>query len=717
MATSNGRLTTAEVRDQLTSGVVPDAFAVVDHVATLMGDPLEESVARELLIRIYASPEPFEPVSSIVADLARSLGLFPYLDPQQLSISSLLAYEAHRPLDYDNEHVVFHSAQASVYRHLMDRRSVILSAPTSFGKSLVLDAVAASGRFDNIVVIVPTIALIDETRRRLARLGSTYKIITHPEQPLSMRNILIMTQERFLDLQELPPVDLFMIDEFYKLDLGFQSDFDRSVLLNQALRRLLRTGAPFYLAGPNISAMAEVLPQNITAAFVSTDFSTVAVDVISLPRPSRKEELPALVELLKDLQGESTLVYCRSPARTRQIARALLEEGYSGATSDSLHAASLWVADQYHPDWLVADAIRQGIGIHHGKIPRALAQFQVEAFNKGALRLLLCTSTLIEGVNTAAENVVVFDDTINQQKLDYFTYSNIKGRSGRMMRHFLGRVYTYREPPELDDAIVDIPLYSQGPETPLSLLVQLDRGELTGGSWDRVQGIHQQVDVPLETIRQNTGIDPQAQLAAARSLSTETRTRPDLFAWTGYPTYDQLRAVLEIAIRHLAPIQRRRAGVSSANQLTYKLMMMSASGGGVTKLIENELTHGGPRVAGDPDAAVEAALDFAGTWPGHEVPRLLSAMHRLTQPILQEDDRNCDYTMYASAVQNWFLPPHFVTCEEYGIPFQVLSKLRRRLPGEASLDELLTAISRLPADLPELTDFERELLERSLRDL
>jgi reverse gyrase len=42
-------------------------------------------------------------------------------------------------------------------------------APTSFGKSFIIDAFIALKQPKNIAIIVPTIALTDETRRRLQR--------------------------------------------------------------------------------------------------------------------------------------------------------------------------------------------------------------------------------------------------------------------------------------------------------------------------------------------------------------------------------------------------------------------------------------------------------------------------------------------------------------------------------------------------------------------
>ena len=67
----------------------------------------------------------------------------------------------------------------------------------------------------------------------------------------------------------------------------------------------------------------------------------------------------------------------------------------------------------------------------------------IDYFNEGKLKYIFCTSTIIEGVNTSAKNVVIFDEKKGTNELDFFDYSNIKGRSGRMMEHYVGKVYNF----------------------------------------------------------------------------------------------------------------------------------------------------------------------------------------------------------------------------------------------------------------------------------
>ena len=60
------------------------------------------------------------------------------------------------------------------------------------------------------------------------------------------------------------------------------------------------------------------------------------------------------------------------------------------------------------------------------------------------------------------------DNRIGPRKLDFFTYSNIRGRSGRMLRQFVGKVIVYGEAPQRESRTVDVPAYSQD-KAPLCL--------------------------------------------------------------------------------------------------------------------------------------------------------------------------------------------------------------------------------------------------------
>lgn len=224
-------------------------FEIMQGAANLLAcaeGSAQELVARQVIIqcREHRNALP-APLIDVVDALVRELGLFPYLDGDDLDDAALLSRETLRLPDLSGGSVVLHAAQASIYARLLAGDNVILSAPTSFGKSLVIDAVLASGKFDDVLVVVPTLALIDEMRRRLASRKTGHKVITHPTQPHGERNVFVLTAERVLEVETLPNIDLFVLDEFNKLADGDE----RGQILNQVFYDMRKRGVQYYLLG------------------------------------------------------------------------------------------------------------------------------------------------------------------------------------------------------------------------------------------------------------------------------------------------------------------------------------------------------------------------------------------------------------------------------------------------------------------------------------
>lgn len=667
----------------------------------------EPEDAQELVLRALDRRDLFNGYGEILDSLVRRVGLYPYLDPASLGVSDLLAYEFHRPKSL-GEDVVFHQVQARIYHELLAGKSVILSAPTSFGKSLIIDALIASGKYHNVVIVVPTIALIDETRRRLSRFRDSFRIVTHITQRLGERNVFVLTQERVIEFRQLPDIDLFVVDEFYKLSPSL--DEERSAILNQAFYRLFKTGAQFYLLGPDIRELPPGLPERLDCIFIRTDYATV---VSEAQRVHAQDERVELSRLCRELDG-STLVYCRSPKRVRDVVGWLIEDGVSGEPV-GIESAVNWMAREYHSGWLAGRALARGIAVHHGRMPRAISQYMVRCFNEERAKLLVCTSTLIEGVNTKAKNVIVFDNTIARRRYDYFTFNNIRGRSGRMFQHFIGHVYLFHEPPQKELPFVDMPAFTQGDATPKSLLVQIDDADLSEGSRRRLHGVRGQTLLDMAVIRENAGIDPDQQIALAEEIRDNVREYAPKLRWHGPPTYDQLRFACKLIWEHLRPTQQGRAGVNTADQLAFKVNRFR-SNPEIAALIRLEL-------AGDrrpsPDEAVESVLEFIRQWASFDFPRLLLALHRIQQSVLTSlGVRPGDYTVFAAMVESLFMPAPLAALDEYGIPLQTARKLARVLPPQDDLDAVLQRLKEIdPGSLPELHPFERELIADAQRYL
>ena len=142
----------------------------------------------------------------------------------------------------DNKNCYTYDQIKMIKDFLSNDSSYMLVAPTSFGKSdLIFKYVLANYEEKNICIIVPTKALINQTRIQLYNLFKKEKnkprIITHQDVVPSSdrRNIYIMTQERLYSVlfeNEYDIIfDVLMIDEAHNL---FEND-ERSKLLSKII--------------------------------------------------------------------------------------------------------------------------------------------------------------------------------------------------------------------------------------------------------------------------------------------------------------------------------------------------------------------------------------------------------------------------------------------------------------------------------------------------
>jgi hypothetical protein len=698
------KTTADELRKSLSTDafVEENGFQLLRAISYYVNNPETEDLGREFVLRALEKRECFGDLQVILESLTRQVGLFPYLEPKTLSFRDLLAYELHRPPSMD-ETFVFHRAQAEVYRRLIEGENVVLSAPTSFGKSRIIDAIIASGKYKNIALIVPTIALIDETRIRVAGFSEKFKIISQLSQKPEEKNIFVFTAERLNGYEYLPNIDFFVIDEFYKIG-ALKDDEPRTVSLNQAFYRLHKAGGQFYMLGPNIRQIPEGLQAKFRCFFYSTNFATVVSEVIRVTKGTN--DLERLVYLAKDIDDQ-TLIFCRSPNRVNEVAKVLIENEVCERVGE-LEDAYEWMGKNFHDDWIFPKALLNRVGMHHGRLPRSLSQFAVRCFNKGQLKFLVCTSTLIEGVNTKAKNIIILDDTIGKQKYDFFTFNNIRGRSGRMFHHFVGKVYLFNQPPQEELPFVDFPLYTQGLATPDSLLIQLDESDLKDSSKNRLGDVLEQKILPLDIIRQNSTIDPKKQVELAEFLATMPRSDAQQLLWKGIPKWNQLTFTCKLLWDYIYS-GRAKSGVFSAQQLAFKAYALMRNPDIQTRI--NVELEPGKYAAESVDEAVERVFEFDRNWAGFELPRLLMALSRIQNYVFERRLKESgDYSVFAIKLETLFRDHLCIALEEFGVPIQISEKIQKRFALGEDIDTAIKIIKGLDVEKLKLDPFEKQLL-------
>ncbi|WP_244561247.1 DEAD/DEAH box helicase [Bradyrhizobium canariense] len=417
-----------------------------------------ELAARNLLIQLLADLDRAKtPYPQLVNQMIRATGLFPYLQLESASWDQKYVHHAFE-VDVGRRLATLHREQSSVLARLLNGRSIAVSAPTSFGKSFIIDAFIAAKHPDTVVIIVPTIALMDETRRRLfKKFSEHYTIITAPDTRLGPKNILIFPQERaFGYLASLKTIDLLVVDEFYKASQ--EHDPERASSLVKAILKLSKKASQRYYLAPNIKKLNDNAFTRDMEFVELLDFNTV---YLNIQEPYKEfggdaaKKGAKLIELISP-GDEKSLIYAGTYTEIRKIADLVIK---NLPTVDRIYTSAFakWLRENYEKDWLLADLVERAVGVHNGSMHRCLSQLQIRLFEyEDGFDSIVSTSSIIEGVNTSAQNVIVWRSKLGRTNLKDFTYKNIIGRGGRMFKYFVGNIFLLDAPPKSEDAQLEI---------------------------------------------------------------------------------------------------------------------------------------------------------------------------------------------------------------------------------------------------------------------
>ena len=240
-------------------------------------------------------------------------------------------------------------------------------------------------------------------------------------------------------------------------------------------------------------------------------------------------------------QNWLALVFISAPDRANQPAAQLAE----GPPFASVTDFSEWIDENFGENWELSKVVASGIAVHHGRIPRAMASHFVRMFNTGELPILICTSTLIEGVNTAAKSVLIFDKRIDGKNYDFFTFSNIRGRAGRLGQHHVGSVYLFHAPPAQQEIEVEPPLFGDLDEVPDELMVHISEEDTSPAINERLAGLAEAMRLRPDELRLASSVGLEDALVLKQHTEAASRSGARMF-WSGYPDYRELLAVSKV---------------------------------------------------------------------------------------------------------------------------------------------------------------------------
>lgn len=717
-----------------------DSFTLASKCAELLlsSFPKEQNYARRIVIHVLDNWKKINKgTHDIWADIIETLGFYPYIEKNReylfLNSFSDIVREKYYLSDFLDQ-TYFHKEQKKLSEFIMSGKNVIASAPTSFGKSLLIEEVVASIKYKNIVIIQPTLALLDETRLKMLKYNDKYKIIVRTSQSASTEkgNLFLLTAERVMEYDPLPKIDFLIIDEFYKLSLKRKDE--RADILNNAFLKIInKYHSKFYFLGPNIDNISEGFAEKYNAEFYKSDFSLVDCNIVNFydkicwetsNKQIDKQKFELLCNLLDNLKDEQTLIYCSTPARARRFSRAYLDHLIENNVLPKISLPLVeWIEKNISPQWSLSKCLQYGIGIHDGSLQKHIATSIIHYFNNKILSYIFCTSTIIEGVNTSAKNVVLFDGKRGEKNIDFFDYSNIKGRSGRLMEHYIGKIYNFSLPPKKEEIIIDIPFFEQNPDIITDeILINIPPNNIKEATFKRYQELNNILPGLLDIIKRN-GVSIQGQMNIYLALEKDINTTSyNNIAWTRIPTKDQLFYILGLGENNLYNFESKH-GVFSLKQLvryvnsyrTNKNIMNIVNEIYSGKLADvKQLTD--ERRSRYYDDAIEVAFHIYRHWFQYKVPKVIRVVDSLQRFVCEQHRKYAgSYSFFVQQLENDFIRENLTILAEFGIPSTTLRLLEEEIPESFNEDQVIQYIKKFRSKLTHgLMEYEVEKLNQCL---
>ncbi|MDB5338933.1 MAG: hypothetical protein JWN70_4552 [Planctomycetaceae bacterium] len=394
--------------------------------------------------------------------------------------------------------------QHRVWNLIDGHRRVGISAPTSAGKSHVLVHKVLDILWKcpgTAVFVVPTISLIHQVTRDLRAAASqlgikdigVYQSYIDGVETRHSTTVFVLTQERALSAFAQPAAlkgcRIVVIDEVQNIERVSEQNDERAHSLLEVVHEF-ETGRQvdkIIISGPRIenigqlasdlfgraamTATAELPPVvNITYTFsesgptrkrktVLNQYVEVSDKVRSLELVDAekirttvftKQQYSAGIhdimgQLVKNLSaGHGTLVF--SPTSDQATETAIELAKRIQLTSEE-HVPSLiqYVAETVHEKYAIVNTLKKGIGFHHGKMPQHIRIAVEYAFSQQYVGLIVCTTTLMQGINLPAKNLIARNPNLflkrgeNAPILTPYEFANLRGRAGRLMQDFVGR--------------------------------------------------------------------------------------------------------------------------------------------------------------------------------------------------------------------------------------------------------------------------------------
>lgn len=392
--------------------------------------------------------------------------------------------------------------QSELWKTIADNKLVGISAPTSAGKSFliylkIVDLVSRGER--RIVYVVPTLSLINQVTSDLTKLLRQHDIggvdVLNSFEEKAENFIYVVTQERAIVLfseKGVGRLDLLVVDEVQNLEKVANEGENRPKILYDVLtdvRNDVDVGKVI-LSGPRLrnignlgfKIFGEASTEKVTDAppVLSLTYSVSEINkkyflnlysaIFDIPlqlaigndnlihgigQVKYTEKFNEYVHyILGRLNEDVNVVFSPTSSQARKSAGAYAKSSgrYNLGVAQECADLGEYLRSSVHPRYELAEMVERGVAYHTGKTPMHVRKSIEYATSKSWVNTLFCTTTLMQGVNLPAKNVVIRNPNLFTVKkegrsttLSAYEFANLRGRAGRLLTDFIGRTIVLDE--------------------------------------------------------------------------------------------------------------------------------------------------------------------------------------------------------------------------------------------------------------------------------
>jgi helicase len=620
--------------------------------------------------------------------------------------------------------------QKELFDIFQEKKRLIVSAPTSFGKSRIIQEIIIHNNYKNILIVLPTIALLNETFVRfkenllISQNYNLYNSLGRRETNFpSEDNIFILTPEKtdlLLDEHEYLKFDFFTMDEIYKI----QDGDERSKIFTNCLYRLSRLkDIHFYLIGPYYSGFSENFQKISHSYFKSFVSEVVQKDDLDISYVSDNDSYMIYGKKIKKLkshqsnlrnvfnaiEGQSLIYRGQKKYFAEATAKYLIKYKKRTTTSELVD----YICENISKDWTLVECLKSGIAFHHGALPKYIQTEIMETFNKGELDAIVCTSTIIEGVNTTAKNVIIYDQFKGGDELSGFDVKNIKGRAGRFLSHFIGNIYSLVPlSHEENKGLIEFSYYDKE-ILDAEDVVQIDKAELKDKNLEirnSVEKMLESLRIPLKVIKSNKFINIHKLISLINHIRYDAFLIDDLTFVGNYPHKDQLSRIIRLCHEHIFSKADSEDRNYTINELVSKTLYYVYKKPSLKELIDSH-TYKSENI----DTVVRNTFNLISHYFEFSLPKYFKAFENLFNFVCSEKgqkEKAINLTYLITLLEFGHDNSYEIALKESGVPNEIIKKIANKFSDCNSLEEIRLKLKLNPYLVENLSNFEKKLVKR-----